>query len=134
MKEFFSKNKTIIIAVIIILIMVLLFFLFKDDIKSLFAKKEDPSAKEDLTTTDSTPVNTNTNTNTPVYGNTEIGKKVYANTDGVQILYKSNASLFRIKNKHDFVGVIQGVTTLAGNPFYSLGTGLVVAKNKVVIK
>lgn len=132
MKEFFTKNKTIIIAVIIILIMVLLFFLFKDDIKSLFAKKEDPSAKEDPTTTDQTPVNTNTNT--PVYGNTEIGKKVYANTDNVQILYKSNASLFRIKNKHDFVGVIQGVTTLAGNPFYSLGTGLVVAKNKVVIK
>lgn len=134
MKEFFTKNKTIIIAVIIILIMVLLFFLFKDDIKSLFAKKEDSNIKDDSTATDTTPVNTNTNTNTPVYGNSEIGKKVYANTDGVQILYKSNASLFRIKNKHDFVGVIQGVTTLAGNPFYSLGTGLVVAKNKVVIK
>lgn len=123
-----------IIAVIIILIMVLLFFLFKDDIKSLFAKKDDPSIKEDSTPNNSAPVTTNTNTNTPVYGNTEIGKKVYANTDGVQVLYKSNATLFRIKNKHDFVGVIQGVTTLAGNPFYSLGTGLVVAKNKVVIK
>lgn len=134
MKEFFSKNKTMIIAVIIIIIMVLLFFLFKDDLKSLFAKKEDSNIKDDSTATDQTPVNTNTNTNTPLYGNTEIGKKVYANTDNVQVLYKSNASLFRIKNKHDFVGVITGITTLGGNSFYSLGTGLVVAKNKVIIK
>jgi hypothetical protein len=142
MKNFFTKNKTVVIALTVITILLLLGYFFKDDIKSLFAKKEDPesdttSKKEKPSGSYTPPAPTQKPAqveNTGTYGNTEIGKKVYAIADGVKILFKSDASTYRTKNKGEFVGVITGNTTLAGSPFYSLGNGLVVAKNNVQIK
>lgn len=136
MKDIFSKHKTLIIALIIILIMVLLFFLFKDDIKALFSKKKDSeeteSKPEKQVATDTAPQTNSDPSNT--YGNVETGKKVYANADGVKVLFKANAGTFRTKNRNEFIGVITGNTTLGGSDFYSIGSGLVVAKNKVYIK
>lgn len=64
-----------------------------------------------------------------------IGKSVYANQDGVKILYKADATTYRIKNKNEFVGVIAGTQTISGSVFYTLGDGgLVVAKSLVTIK
>lgn len=133
MKDFFTKNKTLVIAVIAILILAILIFLFKDNIKSLFSKEIDNAEATAAANKVNSTVTTFTQT-TNTYGNSEIGKSVYAKVDGVKVLYKTDASTFRTKNKNAFVGVIAGNATLGGSPFYSIGKGLVVAKNKVYIK
>lgn len=132
MKDFITKNKTMVIALVAIIMLAVVFFLFKDDIKALFSKKENP--EEPKKENESTTIPVLKDVTGYTHGNVEIGKSVYANTDGVKVLFKADATTFRTKNKGEFVGVITGKTTLAGNAFYSLGNGLVVAQNKVIIK
>jgi hypothetical protein len=64
-----------------------------------------------------------------------IGKKAYANKDGVKVLNVIDASTARIKNKNEYVGVIDGEKTISGGKFYSINTGSwVVGKSNVFIK
>ncbi|OFY83639.1 MAG: hypothetical protein A3F72_15290 [Bacteroidetes bacterium RIFCSPLOWO2_12_FULL_35_15] len=134
MKDFLSKNKTLVISIVGILIVALLIYLFKDDIKALFSKKDEEPKKDEVVIIAKPPTQTNNSDSNNTYGNSEIGKSVYANSDGVKVLFKADATTYRTKNKGEFIGVITGYTTLAGSAFYSIGKGLVVAKNKVLIK
>ena len=129
MKNFLNKHKTVIITVVIILALLMLFYVFKDDIKALFSKNETLQDVAEPNNTNNTSNNTNNTTISP------IGKSAYAKQNSVAVLYKVDASTSKTKNKDEFVGVINGTTTLGGAEFYTLGTGsLVVAKNKVYIK
>ena len=87
------------------------------------------------------PASNNGSGNTMPTGNTTptttsvIGKKAYANKDGVKVLNVIDASTARIKNKNEYVGVIDGEKTISGGKFYSINTGSwVVGKSNVFIQ
>ncbi len=132
MKNFFAKNKIVIITVVAILLIAILAYLFKDDIKSLFSKKANSEDIEAL----KKEIEKKTDSPAPKEpsANTEIGKRAYANSESVKVLFKADASTFKVKNKNEFIGVVSGITTLAGSPFYVVGNGIVVAKSKVYLK
>lgn len=64
-----------------------------------------------------------------------IGKRAYAAKDAVKVLYTVDASTAGIKNKNEFIGVVDGKKTFAGSPFYTVaGGGMAVAVGNVSLK
>ena len=76
---------------------------------------------------------TNPNTGNKPATTTLIGKHVYAKQTPVYEVY-SNGQTKRTINKDGWVGLVYEEVTLAGNPFYRVGTNTYVAKSLVYAK